>query len=306
MLKHSWLSILGSMLLATVVWVSVTLNNTYTARFTVPLGVVNLPADLAIAKPLPRTIEVELEGSGWQLFVLSAGRRLSFDLPGARLRSDRLIVTSRYLGASMKLPSGVVARQAFPETLTVAVDQYMQKRVPIRVAFSVLSFKPDYGLASPVTAMPDSVTLMGAEKVLRGIVSWPTAPLAFHDLTVPAAEETVLADSLPGLIRFRRETVRVSVPVEQFADMSFADVPVIVNDAPRDRQVLLANPTVTVFVRGGVDKLAVLTAEDFGASIEYQSLVSDTTGAITPAILLPAGVRLLKIEPLRIRYTIRQ
>lgn len=306
MIKHSWLSILGSLLLATVVWISVTLSNSYTARFTVPLVVANLPSDLAIASPLPSTIEVLLEGSGWQLLLLRANGRLSFELPGNRLRSDRLLVLGRYLSEALALPPGMMALQTFPETLSVTIDEYEQKKVPIRAVFSTLRFKPDYGLEGEPLLFPDSILLMGAGKVLRGIASWPTAPVSFTDLAASVSEEVPLMDSLPGIVRFRRDPVMLRIPVGQLADMAFEGVPVVVSETPRDQQVLLAHPSVTVFVRGSVNRVAALTSDQFGASVDFRALLADTTGAIVPVVTLPDGVTLLKVEPPRIRYTIRQ
>jgi YbbR domain-containing protein len=306
MIKHSWLSILGSLLLATVVWISVTLSNSYTARFTAPLQVVNLPSDLAIASPLPPTIEVLLEGSGWQLLLLRMNGRLVFELPGNRLRSDRLLVFGRYLSEALKLPAGMLALQTFPETIALTMDQYEQKKVPIRAVFASLTFKPDYGLEGTPMLFPDSVLLMGAEKVLRGIHSWPTAPASFTDLAVPISEEVPLLDSLPGIVRFRRDPVTLRIPVGQLADMAFEGVPVVVSETPHDRQVLLAHPSVTIFVRGSVNRVAALTADQFGASVDFRALLADSSGAITPTVTLPEGVALLKIDPPRIRYTIRQ
>jgi hypothetical protein len=88
--------------------------------------------------------------------------------------------------------------------------------------------------------------------------------------------------------------------------MAFEGVPVVVSETPRDQQVLLAHPSVTVFVRGSVNRVAALTSDQFGASVDFRALLADTTGAIVPVVALPDGVTLLKVEPPRIRYTIRQ
>jgi len=300
------LSLIGSFLLATVVWASVTLNNTYIARFIVPLEVANLPADMALAKPLPETIEISLEGSGWQLIMLSSGGRLVFAIPGHRLSSGQTIIASRIMNESLNLPAGVRGVQAWPDTIRVSLDQYTQKTVPLRFEYTVLEFRRDFGLSGQVSLKPDSILLMGAEKVLRNVHSWPVARRAWKDLSLPVVDEVAVQDSLPGIIKFRAETARLYIPVEQLADVSFDEIPVQVTDVPEGRSVLLANPVITVYVRGGINRLATMDASDFKVQIPYAAFLQDTSGAVLPSVHVPEGLTLLKTAPASIRYTIRR
>ncbi|MDH7516663.1 MAG: hypothetical protein QHI48_12415 [Bacteroidota bacterium] len=305
MSRRPSLSLIGSFVLAVVVWVSVSLNNTTVSRFTIPLKVVNLPSDLAIASPLPETIEVSLEGSGWQLLLLSVGNRLVYELPGNRLRATRTILTSRFLHEALRLPEGVTAIQTYPDTLQVVVDQYMQKKVPLRFQYNELEFREGFGLAGSIRLMPDSVELMGAERILRRVESWPLTPRSWRDLSMPVVEEIPILDSLPGVVTFRQEPVRVYIPVEQFADIAFENLPVVVTELPADKQVLLVNPKVTVYVRGGVNRLATIDAADISVTVPYSAVRGDTTNSVVPNVRVPEGCTLLKVVPPRIRYTIR-
>lgn len=292
--------------LAALFWLFVALNNDYVTMVRMPLRVVNLPMNIALAKPLPETVEVSLSGSGWQLFFMSLGSSRAFELPGNRIHTDRIILTNRYLSESLKLPAGVKALQVYPETLAVEVDVYLQKKVPIRLLLRALTFKPDFGLTGPIVLAPDSVVLTGADKILRGITSWPTAPRSFTDLSLDCSDDVPLADSLPGVIRFRVDAVKVFIPVEQLADASFREVPVDVREAPTHSAVLLQPPSVEVFVRGGVNRLAQLSTTDFSASVEYRALLADSSGAVQPVVALPQGVMLLKTAPEAVRYIIRR
>lgn len=306
MRTHSYLSIAGSLLLAGIVWLAVTLNKTYTTQLRVPLAVVNLPQDVAIASSLPAHVDVTLEGRGWQLLILATVRPLVFEIPGPRLASSRRLQLSRYLEDALRLPEGVTARLVAPDTIDITIDRYVRKKVPVRLAAEALLFRQDFGLAGPISVLPDSVELFGADKVLRGIDSWPTEPRRYEDLSNPVVDELALADSLPGIVRFKSEPVKVFIPVEQLADVLYEGIAVSVTDAPRDRHILLANPFVGIHVRGGVNRLATLEAQDFTVTISYGTLAQDTTGAVTPDVHLPDGVTLLRVTPPRIRYTVRQ
>jgi YbbR domain-containing protein len=297
---------LGVAGLAVLFWLFVALGNDYVTVVRMPLRVVNLPITTALATPLPETVEVTVSGNGWQLLVMSLGSGAAFELPGNRIHADGVILTNRYLSEALQLPAGMKALQVYPETLRVEVDVHLQKKVPIRLALGSLTFKQDFGLTGAIVLSPDSILLTGAEKVLRGITSWPTARRSYEELSLDVSDEVPLADSLPGVVRFRLDAVKVYIPVEQLADASFRDVPVQVRDAPPNGSVLLVPPAVEVFVRGGVNRLSQLTATDFTAAVDYRALLTDSSGAVQPAITTPPGVTLLKTVPETVRAIIRR
>ena len=93
----------------------------------------------------------------------------------------------------------------------------------------------------------------------------------------------------PATNRVKRPGIRVSVL-----------------DVPGDREVLLGQQDITVFVRGGVEYLSSINEADFIAEIHFDDIVADTSGSIIPTLHFPAGLQLLKTEPAQIRYTIRR
>jgi hypothetical protein len=295
----------GSFLVAALFWFSVTMGGSFRTRVDVPLTISNMPDNIALVTPLPETINVLLEARGWQLLFLSASSQLLYEIPGSRLRSGS-IQTNRALSENMILPEGVVAIRAYPETLFVKVDRFLKKKVPLHVGALSVSFKQDFGLMRDIQITPDSIMLEGAESVLRSIQSWPIESRTYTDLSLPVAEEVPVVDSLHGAVKFRTEKVSLYIPTEQLADLSFEGIRVTIKDVPRDREVLLGHQTVTVYVRGGVNYLSTLSEEDFRAEIAFDDIVADTSGSIMPTMHFPAGLRLLKIEPEEIRYTIRR
>lgn len=296
----------GSILLALLLWFMVKLGETYSSRISVPLTLTALGSDLALESPLPETIDVTVEGPGWQLLYLSIADQMMLDVPASAVRGDRIVLGSRLLGSALKLPQGVVAVQAYPETLVVRTERAFEKKVPLRFNTSLLTFREGFGLTGALTLEPDSVVLTGSERFVQGITSWPVEERAFEQLTAPVMETLAIVDSLPGVVRRNVDRVRLFVPVEQLADVRFHDVPVTVEDVPLGREVLLAHSRVDVIVRGGISRLAQYASKDFQAIIDYPALMADTTGTIVPRILMPESFKLLQLDPPAIGYTIRK
>lgn len=295
----------GSLAVAALLWFSVTMRGSFHTTLSVPLVVNGMPQGLALAAPLPTAVDVVVEGQGWQLLVLSLGRQVSYELSGKDLRSG-VILTNRTLGEALKVPPGIKVLRASPDTLAVVLDRFISVRVPLRFTASELTFHEGYGLVQGVQLSPDSITLQGAERVLRRIDSWPVESRAFTDLASPVSEDLSVIDSLPGVVHFKIDRVRLSIPVEEFADVNVGHVPIQLRNVPPGRQILLATQTLTVAVRGGVRQLSQLAAQDLSVEIDYHDLLADTTGMAVPVVHVPAGMSILRVEPDRIRYTVRE
>ncbi len=304
--KRPYHILAGSILLAVLLWLSVTMGESYTSRLTVPLALTALQRDVALEEPLPERIEVLLEGPGWQLLYLSLADQLVLEIPATSVRGDRIVLGSRLLTGALKLPPGVVALQAYPETLVVRTETAIEKKVPLRFDMSLLTYRDGFGLTGTPVLEPDSVVVTGSARMVRDITSWSVEPRAFTDVTAPVTEVLSLVDSLPGIVRRNVERVRLYVPVEQLADVRFEDVVVTVEDVPLGREVLLAHARIDVIVRGGISKLSQFAAKDFQAVIDYPALMADTTGVIVPRIVMPESFKLLQLDPPVIGYTIRK
>lgn len=304
-MKKRYHILIGSFLVAALFWFSVTMSGSFRSRFHVPLVVTNMSEDIALVTPLPKTIEVLLQARGWQLLFLTAGKQLAYEIPGSRLRSG-VIQTNKTLAENMVLPEGVTAIHAYPETLFVQLDRFITKKVPLNSSTVVVSFKEGFGLTHGISITPDSVILRGADRILRGITEWPVATRIYEDLATEVKEDIPLVDSLRDIISFSARKVTLTIPTEQQADMSFPGIRIKVLDVPGDREVLLGQQVLTVFVRGGVEYLSSISESDFNAEIHFDDIVADTSGSIIPTLHFPAGLQLLKTEPAQIRYTIRR
>jgi hypothetical protein len=296
--------LIGSFIIAGLFWISVTLSGTFTTEVTVPLTVSNMPADFALAKPLPENVELSVQGTGWQLLFLLAGKQVVFDIPGYRLHSG-VLLPNKLISEAVKLPAGVLALQVYPETLLVSLDQFVTKRVPLTFNTNLISYKEGYGLNGTPTLSPDSISLKGAERVLRKIISWPVETKPVTDCSGDLNEEAYALDSLPGIVSFDRLRIQLRVPVQQLADIPINDIPVTVLNVPPRKHVQIEFNRVQAYVRGGVNLLSTISVNEFKATVEYQTLSQDSTGYFVPKMQLPKGLVLLKLTPPQIRFSIR-
>ena len=72
-----------------------------------------------------------------------------------------------------------------------------------------------------------------------------------------------------------------------------------------DKEVLLIPPKVNLSVRGGVEQLSQISMSDINVNVEFNLIESDTLGFIIPEVNIPEELNLLKIEPQKLQYIIK-
>ncbi len=74
---------------------------------------------------------------------------------------------------------------------------------------------------------------------------------------------------------------------------------------PDDKEFLLIPPKISVSLRGGVEQLTQINSSDIKVEIEFGKIESDTLGYIVPEIIIPDETNLLKSEPQKLQYIIK-
>ena len=304
-MRNQYYIIIGAFCVAGLLWFTVTMSESYEWTFVVPMSVEELPHNKALRAPLPPTIRVLLRGSGWELLFLRFGKNIHYRIDPSQIKNDRLLLTNKNLAIAMRLPSGIVALEAYPETLSLSYDSFHSKRVKV-IPDIILECVEGFGKVGPIELIPDSITISGAEVILRNISEWKTKTARFVNISEHVSVQVELSDSLSTIVKKEVESVALLIPVEQLADVKFSSIPISVLGAPANAQILFAPASIDIIVRGGVRKLSSLSAESFSAQIDFSLIEQDTTNAAMPQIQLPEGVILLQTIPEFVRFTIRQ
>lgn len=297
--------IIGAAVAALLAWISVNMQNEYSIVKSVPVVFENQREGKAFCFPVPKMMSVRLRGRGWVIAGLFFSPDVKYFINLASVGKDPLTITGRDVQDHVTLPLDVRVVDVKPETLRVALDDYYEKRVPV-VPRIVLDFREGYGQVGPVRVEPESVTIGGTLDYLRDISVWSTAYKRYTEVRTPIDEEISL-EELPSYgVTVRDQTVRIRVDVEPFAEKLFSAIPVEVTGVPPGREVIFIPPRFDLIVRGGIEQLSGLTAENFRGTVNYRDLETDSTGYIVPVLSIPDGVRAVDRKPERFQFIIRK
>ncbi|HUI10943.1 MAG TPA: hypothetical protein VL221_11485 [Bacteroidota bacterium] len=294
-----------STLFGVLAWVSVTMREDYETSIASPFVLQDIPPGMAVETPLPRELLLRFRGEGWRLAGVLLARAPAVVFSALSLPPHHRPLTFTDFADHVALPPGVRLVEVKPDSLEVALGPSVRRRVPVLLD-CVAGFREGYGQVGPVFVAPDSVTLTGAESVLRTIDAWKTERRVFDNVRGPIDAEVPLASPDPWAVALSVPSVRIAIAVEPFAEKIIAGIPVEVTGTSAHREVILIPPRIEIVVRAGIRQLSGLSAADFRATTSYGAVAADSTGLIDADVACPAGVQLVTRRPEHLQYIVRR
>ena len=305
MQQRSVYIVIFSTLFGILAWMSVTMREDYETTVASPFVLQDIPPGMAVQSPLPRTIQMRFRGEGWRLAGVLLARTPGTVFSATSLPAGHRPLTFNDFADHISLAPGVRLLDIKPDSLRIELGPAVRKRVPVLLD-CLAGFREGYGQVGPTSVAPDSVTLTGAESVLRGIDAWKTERRVFENVRSPLDEEIPLSPAAPYEIALSVPAVRIAIAVEPFAEKVITGVPVQVSDVPGSREVILIPPRIEIVVRAGIRQLSALSASDFRAAASYAEIAADSTGAIDSDVSCPPGVQLVTKRPEHLQYIVRK
>ncbi len=295
--RRRWGAITVCVLIAVVLWFTLSIRETYTILVEMPTQVTNLPDDMALVALPPATVQVQVSGEGFDLFGLR------FDPPTLLIDAGMDDVDF----ATLITLQSVDTDNVIPRTFTFQKEPRISRKIPIRSRAVIEAAEPwDFFQEHVLT--PDSIIVTGAASIISDLEDWPSEVIRHTDLQDSLVVALPLADTLAGLVeKSHLETTLTAVALEyttwsRVFRVKIAEVPT------RQWDVSLEPPTVRVSYRVPLSQYdQVLEAEDFYATVSYAVIRADTTGRVRPEIIYPEGISLRNrsFSPSTLRYYVR-
>ena len=282
-------------LTACLLWFAFSMQEMYTQVISMPVEVTNLPDDQALISPPPTDVRVQIEGEGVQLLRLYY-RPPTIPLNASTREQDMELITSETV-------KSVSIQGVTPRLITLATDERLRKRVPVRSRVRIDPATGHRVVGDPVIR-PDSVWISGARSIVTGIDSWATEPAVIDDVRDTVRTVVALSDSLGRLLELSADQVTYRANVQEFTEDRRV-LAVQVRNAPPSRRVSFNPPSVTVRYLVPLSQYDQAKESDqFEAFVPYSEIRSDTSGVLYPRLQLPEGleIREPRIQPDALRY----
>jgi len=289
-----------------MLWAWVSLEDENKAFIKVKVETINLPKGKVFLVLPPHELDVQFSGTGQQLAAMSWNPNLKCEINLLGFDKDNHILFSKEnLRKMIKTPSGVQSIEIYPDTIYISLDDYAEKRVPLRSNIRV-NCVDGYTVVGAVDINPNNVKISGPKSILQTIDHWTTAYNEYNDVKEDISSIFPLSDTLKNIIKLSNETVWIDIHVQMSAEQEYKDIPIVLENFPNNHQIYILPSMVDIMVRSGVDILSTFDPNQLKIIIDYKQIEKDTLGYLTPKVFMPESLELVKLTPPKFQYVIRE
>lgn len=292
-----------SILFSITFWISIALSDNYYSSFTLPLKIIDIPANYTSSSKLPENITVKVKAEGWNLLFLEFRTNKFFYVSA---KNDSVKFTENLLQSLDINPwynNEMNIIEVFPKTLTIELEPKFEKLVKVKPILEI-EFKRGFGLASEVMTEPDSILIKGPLSDIIKLAEIETDPIKLKNLE----RKTELSAKLKKYHSYDTdiENVKVLLDVQRIIENSINDVQIQIENLPENIEVVLIPNSLNLTLRGGIEYFSKYSNRDIIATIDYKDVLSDTLGYLRPKIQIPKEFSLISVKPDIFRYIIKK
>jgi YbbR domain-containing protein len=295
-IRHIGLKIV-SLVLAALLWLLVSGEQTVERALRIPLEFTNLPSQLELVGQPPAVVDVRVRGSSGTLSRVSAGELAAvLDVRTARVGGRLFHLTAD----DVRAPFGVEVVQVTPASVSLTFEESLSKTVGVKVQ---IEGEPASGYAvGGITVEPSTVAVVGPAGALSGLTEAITEPISVAGASRPVADTVTIGVADP-VVRLRQpQTARVTVAIGAAPEEWVVHgVQVQVKNGHGTSTVSPAD--VTIRVRGPRDAIDT-NPNHYNAAVDITGLAAGTHMRLV-RVEPPQGVGLLGVDPAQVAVTIR-
>ncbi|MGE5499065.1 MAG: YbbR-like domain-containing protein [Syntrophothermus sp.] len=296
-------TIIMAVLFSVVLWGSITLSGLYYTTIKVPVKLTGVPKGYGVGYKTLKETNLRIKGDGWKLISLSLGNNENYEVIAGEEGDLKFVRLSNFLADNPWLSSGLQVFDVSPDTMSFRLERLREKSVLIKPDIAI-QLREEYGVASPVKVIPESVKVYGPRSIIQKIQYVSTIRMEYKD--VADAVSDVLELKSPDNISLDKKQCEIRFDVQKIVDRSFDNLQVDVLNVPRGQSVVLIPSRISIVVRGGINLLAKLKSDEIHPYIDYIQLISDTTGTIEPNLKVPFFSSVIDKRPGKLKYIIKK
>jgi YbbR domain-containing protein len=296
--RHMGLKLL-SVLLAVVLWMTVSGEETVERGLRIPLELQQFPAGLELGGDVPTTVDVRVRGASGALSRVSAGEVVAvLDLRTARPGRRLFPLTPE----QVRVPFGVEVIQVQPSAIAMSFEPSASRQVPV---VPTVDGRPAPGyIVGQMSAEPATVEVIGPESAVKRASEAMTEPVSVTGARDKVSESVVIGvlDPALRLKNPRPATVTVQI-VPAPLERTLRSRPVHLRALAQGLLAEAAPPVVDVTVRGSRESLSHVDSDEVVAYVDLAGLgAGEYTLTAHAAASEDAGV--VSIDPASVKVRI--
>ncbi len=295
------------LLIAIAAWLFMALNNKYVYTAKTVLKYENIPQKKAFHPLQSDTVDLQVEGTGWQLlFARLRIRPQSISISLEKLNNRNFILFSEQLyNVNRQLETSQKIISVKPDTLYFDFSQKTVKRVPVELV-SRIGFIKQYGISDPIEITPDYVTISGPEQELKKIKVWKTDSLKLNEVKYTTKMVVGMIQSKMKNVSIFPASAEVKIPVDEFTE-KVLEVPVKVINNRDYYNIKLYPRKVKITFLVALSKYHLVNEEFIEAVVDINEWKELQHGRLSVKIIrFPDFCKMLRIAPGKVDFIIEK
>lgn len=297
---------LSSLGLASILWFFYTLSGTYRYPAKIIVSWTDIPYQLALEPIRKDTLQVQLEGKGWQLLsskIIKSTETAQISLKNLK-NSTYIDLKTRIGELNRQLSQGQKIIKFQTDTLFFTLSKVQTKKVPVRLRYR-FQFEPFYGFAQAPNIKPAFVTLSGPATELQNIQFIETELLQKLAINTDFTEKLNLQKPISQKLSSNPKEVTVQVKVAQYTEKEI-NLDVDVKNKPDNIKLKLFPARVKLTVSTPLTNYAALESTAFEAYVDFNLWQTKKLNQLPIKLArIPNFTKITKIEPQTLDFIIQ-
>ena len=295
------------LLFAVGAWMFFALSNRYVYQVQTLVHYVNFPDNKAFHSLQSDTIDLQIEGTGWQLLFSKLRinpQSVNIDLEKLEKQtyinlSDQLSYINKQFESAQKVVN------IRPNTLYFDFSSRAVKKIPIRLNYDI-RFENHYGISDTIQIYPSYVTVTGPVNELKKLDYWYTDTLKLKNITSNYNGKISLQRPVKANISIYPKLVDLKLMVDEYTE-KVVDVPIVLLNNNEFKNVKLLPDKVEITFLTTLSNYSKIDRRNFEASVDLNNWKSKGYKQLPVVISkFPEFCELVKIEPQNIDFIIQK
>jgi YbbR domain-containing protein len=295
------------LLFAVGAWMFFALSNRYVYQVQTLVHYVNFPDNKAFHSLQSDTIDLQIEGTGWQLLFSKLRinpQSVNIDLEKLEKQtyinlSDQLSYINKQFESAQKVVN------IHPDILYFDFSSRAVKKIPIRLNYDI-RFENHYGISDTIQIYPSYVTVTGPVNELKKLDYWYTDTLKLKNITSNYNGKISLQRPVKANISIYPKLVDLKLMVDEYTE-KVVDVPIVLLNNNEFKNVKLLPDKVEITFLTTLSNYSKIDRRNFEASVDLNNWKSKGYKQLPVVISkFPEFCELVKIEPQNIDFIIQK
>lgn len=268
--RKRFLALISCLLLAIAAWLVMALNNKYVYTAKTVLVYKNFPQNKAFHPLQSDTVDLQVEGTGWQLLFA----RMRVNPPSISIGLDKLnnkdyiLFSEQLYNVNNQLETSQKIISVKPDTLYFDFSKRKVKRVPVKL-LSNFKFASQYDIADDIGITPSYVTVSGPQQDIDKIKEWKTDTLKLENIQNTTVTRIGMMQNKFKNVSIFPSSVEVNLPVDEFTEKTI-EIPLKVINNPEYYSLKLYPRKVKVTFLVALSSYQQINEEFMEASVDLK------------------------------------